>query len=259
MKHKGKRVLIIADTHCGHRVGLTPPKWWDRDDDKFGRIQRELWCAFEGWIAEYRPFDVLIYNGDAIDGKGHLTGGTEQITTNRVEQTKMVKHVLDYIKAPKVRITFGSPYHVGKDEDFEEILGNKDKNIRVESHGYYDIEGVRFDVKHKIAASSIPHGTLTPLAKEILWAQQWHLRHGIPLPDVLIRSHTHRYDQIDHDGVFGIITSSLQGLGSKYGARQCSGTVDFGIQVMDVHQGEITWYKAPKMIGETQIPVPEVL
>ena len=32
---------------------------------------------------------------------------------------------------------------------------------------------------------------------------------------------------------------ALQGLGSKYGARQCSGVVDFGFVWMEINKGKI--------------------
>lgn len=257
-RRAGKRILIISDSQCGHRVGLTHPDYQDPRGSKYGNLQREMWNAFEEWVDARRPYDILLFNADAIDGKGELSGGTEQITTDRKVQCDMARKVLELPNAPVIRMTYGTKYHTGKKEDWEDVLAESVK-AQITSHGYYTIEGVNFDMKHKLSSSTIPHGSLTPLAKEILWALYWHLLHGMPRPDVLIRSHTHKYDQIDHDGVFGITTSSLQGLGTKYGERECSGVVDFGIQVMDVCAGKRTFYEAPRMTGLCQIPIPEVL
>ena len=39
-----KKIVAMADLHCGHRVGLTPPKWQGRNvNPKYNRIQKELW------------------------------------------------------------------------------------------------------------------------------------------------------------------------------------------------------------------------
>lgn len=259
MKRKGKRILIASDTHCGHRVGLTPESAWDGAGTKFGDIQRELWAYYTEFVDEHRPYDIMLFNGDAIDGRGERSGGTELLTTNREEQCNIARAVLEYPKAKTIRMTYGTPYHVGREgEDWEHVLAAQ-LGATIEGHGYYAIEGVVFDMKHKIGPSSIPHGRLTALAREILWAQQWHLLHNLPLPKVLIRSHVHYFEQMHHAGTFGIITPSLQGLGSKYGVRECSGTVDFGVCVMDVSEGEITYWKPMLAIGETQKPQLAVL
>ncbi len=77
-----KRLVIISDLHCGHRAGLTPPDWQSdfrknskTQRNKFAELQRELWQFYADTINDLRPVDVLVVNGDAIDGKGSLSGG----------------------------------------------------------------------------------------------------------------------------------------------------------------------------------------
>ena len=122
---KSKRALIISDLHCGHIVGLTPPGWqWKVKSDspniaKYGKIQGVLWNKYRKMISSLKPIDVLIVNGDAIDGKGKKSGSTEQITSDRQEQCLMATRCIQEIAAPKVYLTYGTGYHTGDDEDFE--------------------------------------------------------------------------------------------------------------------------------------------
>ena len=70
----------------------------------------------------------------------------------------------------------------------------------------------------------------------------WAERGEYPKADVLIRSHVHYYD---FDGDFdwlGMTTPALQGYGSKFGGRKCTGTVDVGLVYFDVKgKDDYTW------------------
>lgn len=138
-------------------------------------------------------------------------------------------------------LSHNTPYHTGSGEDWEDILAEK-AGAKIGSHEWFDINGKIFDCKHKLGSSQIPHGRLTPLAREILWNKEWSFQHNTPLADVLIRSHVHYYEQVDHDNCLGFSLPAMQGFGSKFGARQCSGKVDIGFVIFDVQEdGKITW------------------
>jgi len=232
-----KRILILSDLHCGASTGLTPinNKWQQSD------LSATLFNLYQQWIDELGPFDIAIVNGDAIDGTGDRSGGTEQITTDRLEQCDIAIECLKATNAKQIHLIAGTPYHTGNAEDFEKVIADK-LGGQFHSRGFFNINGREFNLKHKIGASSVPHGRLTPLAREILQNREWHLEGTEPLADVLIRSHVHYYEQIHHSGTLGFITSGLQGLGNKYGSRQCSGVVNFGVLAINVpNSGEITW------------------
>lgn len=266
-QRRGKRVLSIGDLHSGHQVGLTPPGFHPAIDDprqaKFAAVRAEVWGCFATIVDRYRPIDVLICNGDAIDGKGAKSGGTEQISTDRNVQVAIAKACIKFVGAEKVRMTHGTNYHVGPDEDWEtnicaELIA-EGIDAKIGAHEWYDIEGVCFDVKHKIGSSQIPHGRLTALAREILWNRQWAADGKQPRADVLLRSHAHYYEQCHHDGCLGFILPALQGFGSKFGARECSGTVHIGAVVFDVYDGKVERWTPEIIEGETQIARAESL
>lgn len=258
-----KRVLAIADSHCGHQVGLTPPEFSpppiNERAEKFYNVRKDLWDFFSASVDSFRPFDILILNGDAIDGKGERSGATELITSDRKAQVDIARAVIDFVRAKKIRLIYGTPYHTGQGEDWEDILDALTKGAEIGGHEWLSINGRIFDVKHKVGASQIPHGRLTPIAREVLWNRQWAARGGQPKADVLLRAHNHYYEHADHDGCLAFNMPCLQGYGSKYGIRQCAGTVDMGILVFDVYQdGGITWHKR-LLQGQAQTVTPEVL
>ena len=240
-----KRVVAIGDLHCGHRVGLTPPAWqYSAKGNKYFKIQRELWNEYAGIMDRLKPIDILIVNGDVIDGRGERSGGTELIETDRLKQVDMAAEAINYCKADKVVITRGTPYHTGFKEDFEDGLLQKATNCtKIGDHEFYNVNGVVFDVKHSVSSSSIPYGQFTPVAKDRLWNLIWSEYDMQPKADILLRSHVHYFLQsggVDWDA---FVLPALQGMGSKFGAKICSGLVHFGVCWFDVFDKPDKWGK----------------
>jgi predicted MPP superfamily phosphohydrolase len=240
---RGKRVVVISDLHCGHQVGLTPPNWQYHYDEsepetwnsKPAKTQRAVWSYYIDAINRLKPIDILIVNGDAVDGKGEKSGGTELITSDRRKQADMAVYAIKQAKAKKIVMTFGTPYHTGTGEDWEDSIASEVKAEKIGGHEWYDINGVKFDVKHKVSSSSVPHARMTPLAKEKLWNQVWHAEHELqPESDVIIRSHVHFHCFCGGPNWLAMSTPALQGFGSKFGARQCAGLVHVGLIKFDV-------------------------
>ena len=237
------RILVIADMHCGHKVGLTPPDWWalypksNPRQQKISAIQRDTWKWFAKEVDRLKPFTHLFCMGDAIDGKGERSGGTEQKTADRADQAEMAAYVINYAEAPVVVMVAGTPYHTGSEEDWEaEIVPKiKAKKVHFEGHAFPRINGVQFDLKHHIGNSTIPHGRFTAVARDKLWNHLWHVeRQGQPNANVLIRAHIHELRYCGTAYWHAVTCPALQGYGSKYGVRRCSGTVDVGFLVYDV-------------------------
>jgi len=240
-----KRVVVISDLHCGHRVGLTPPDYQSQVvggssqalSKKFYYIQVELWDRYVRAIKKLQPIDLLIVNGDCIDGRGKRSGSTELIQVDRNKQVDMAVQCIKEANAQNIVIVRGTPYHVGKKEEFEDSIARQVGALKIEDHGWYDVNGLIFDVKHKVGSSSIPHGRATPLSKEALWNLIWAERDEQPRADILIRSHVHYFEYRGDSSVLCMTTPALQGMGSKYGAKECSGTVDWGFVWFDVREG----------------------
>jgi len=236
-----KRVLLFADSHCGSDVGLTPPSWqWGYIDNppseevrirnKFAKSQAEGWNWYTKILDILRPIDICFINGDAIDGDGKRSGGTEQITTDRKKQVAMAIECIEQIGAKKHTMTFGTPYHTGDAEDFE-IDVAKHFGCKIGGHEWEDVNGCIFDLKHKQGNCVNPS---TSLFNEIRDNRDWAAVGEQPKADVLVRSHTHRFCIHKVEDTIAISTPGLQTYGTKFGARQCSRKVQFGLVALDV-------------------------
>ncbi len=235
-----KRVVVISDTHCGHRAGLTPPAWQYQPTDeypKYAMFQQSMWKWYSKTIESLKPIDLLVHNGDAIDGKGEKSGGTEQIVADRNKQSNMAIECINVADAGRVIMVYGTGYHTGLEEDWEDVIAEK-IGAEIHSSPALTVEGVVFDFKHKVSSSVIPHGRHTGPARDKLWNSLWAEKKLRPKADIIVRSHVHYYTQsIDTFGKV-ITTPCLEGPGSKFGARMCSGIIDIGLMSFDCEDGE---------------------
>ena len=247
---KDFRLLILSDLHCGHYVGLTHPDFHGKfiindvaKHNKLVRIEKELWQFFEDEINSIKPIQICVVNGDAIDGKDERWGGNELITTDRDKQICIAKKAIDHVGANHNVFTFGTPYHTGKEEDWEEVLAREYK-AKIGAHEWLDINGRIFDIKHSIGSYSSPLGRFSPLARERVWSALWQERNLTPRSDFIIRSHVHYFSKIEDSEFTAITTPALQGMGTKFGSRKCSGLIDFGFIHFDIKaNGDVTMVK----------------
>ena len=240
------RMVILSDLHCGHIAGLTPRPWWMSDErcaetnlpSHMGQTQRKLWGLYCSSLNDIKPVDVLVVNGDCIDGKGLRSGGTEQITSDREEQCRMAIQAIARVNADKVVMTYGTGYHTGMGEDWENSVAEESKNADIGSHQWVEVAGKVFDFKHHVGSSAVPYGRLTAVMRSALWGKLWAERGEQPKSDVTVRSHVHyrAYGDTEDLGTC-LITPALQAAGTKYGGRRCEGTVDLGYYYFDIYKG----------------------
>jgi hypothetical protein len=138
-------------------------------------------------------------------------------------------------------LSHNTSYHVGLDEDWENVIADR-LEAKIGEHEWVDIEGVVFDLKHHPAGSSgIPQGRHTGVAKDRLWNLMWNERQMQPKASVFIRSHVHHHNFCGGPDWLAMTTPALQGIGSRFGSRRCSGIVDFGFVTFNVNKGEYSW------------------
>lgn len=251
-----KRILAISDTHCGHRSGLTPPAYQQRPvgkssvkRNKWSTMQQDNWRMWKKLLRKYEPFDMMFHLGDAIDGTGRRSGGTELITTSLEEQVDMATDVCNSVrvhgkKGFKIYGVHGTPYHTaGSDgDDWDSVLANQAGFESIGSHDFIRVNKCIFDIKHDVASSSVPHGKFTAIAKSKLWNRLWSVKGGQPNSDVILRGHVHYHAFCGEPGWIAMTLPALQGAGTKFGARRCEGVVQWGITVFDVEEnGQFEW------------------
>lgn len=249
------RVLAWGDMHCGHKIGLTHPDFnpvyrkRDGKDYELSQKRAQLWKLVTGQVEDLKPIDILIDVGDVIDGKGEKSGGTELITADRNEQVKIAIANMEMVKASEVYMCYGSAYHTGIGEDYEDLVASGIKAVKIGGHDYLEVRGphrsepgVVFDYRHFVSRSIIPHGRGTPLARAWLNGLLWAEHGEYPKGDIFLRGHVHYLHIVGGYGWRAIALPALQAAGSKHGTRTSEGPVDFGFLVFDVYgKGEYTW------------------
>jgi hypothetical protein len=256
---KARRALALADLHCGHVAGLTPPRWQipahkaghtdtpqmkrlARRTEKIAGLQRECWLWYVEALKAVGPVDICIANADLIDGRGEKSGSTELIVTDRDEQCAMAVEGLRQTGAKKFFLTRGTPYHVGDKESWEDRIADALGAEKIGDHEWIDVNGLVFDVKHAIGGSVIPHGRHTAIARDRLWNVLWAEIEEQPRAQVFLRAHVHYHVFAGGARWLAMTLPALQAAGTRFGARQMSGTVDFGFVTFDVDErGRYSW------------------
>ena len=238
---KPTRVLLPGDLHSGSNIGLTPPAYQYKviehaiteehhKRNKWGQLQVECWDWYIKTLNILKPIDKCFVMGDLIDGDGSRSGGTELITTDRKVQTGMAIEALGPIQAKGMVFVYGTPYHTGKTEDWETDVSEY-FGCKIGSHEWETINGVVFDLKHKQSNTKNP---ATSLYNEIVDNREWAINGEQPKADVLVRAHTHRFCSVQIEDCLAVSIPALQSYGSKFGARQCTRKVQFGLVALDV-------------------------
>jgi len=236
-----RRIFLGGDLHCGHIAGLTPEPWQQvLSDDRpkvreFAEFQRETWLWFYNEIEKIKPFDVAIWNGDLIDGRQERSGGTELLVADREDQADIAKFIIRKVNAEKNAITYGTAYHTGKIEDWENRIAEGVRNPVIKGELNLDIGGVIFNVKHHTGGSSVPHGEATAIMKDALWSDLWADFENRPKADVVARSHVHTFIRLEDRNRIAMKLPALQGAMTKYGNRRCVKIVDFGFMHIDIY------------------------
>lgn len=227
-----KRLAVISDLHCGAQTGLTPPAFYTPHKQSF-EVVSSTWSFFESVMASLGELDILVLNGDAVDGKGKRSGGVELIETDMDRQADIAIAILETLKFDRLVVIRGTPYHVSNEgTNVEKKIADHFK-ADYGGHLWLDVNGHIFDFKHKVSGSGVPTG-VPPLRKEWVWNALWAERNVNPRADTLIRSHVHRFDFAGNGRHLSLTTPCLQAPGSIYGVDQCSGTVDYGLIHFDI-------------------------
>lgn len=252
-----KRILVISDPHCGHKFGLTPPRW-QKQCGKEAKFAATMWGEFTHRINRVAPYSHIFLMGDLIDGRGEKSGGTELITSDRSEQCDIFKDVYTHLllksgsRKVKSIAVFGTGYHTSSGgEDWEQQIADT-VECKIGSHEWPEIEGVIFDIKHHTGRSAVPWSQLTGIQRDAAWGELWHVRQQRqPLASVYLRGHVH-YFKYGGDAYKLCVTLPCLTFNSKFGARRCSEAIDWGFTWFDVDKGKLIDWGAEIVCNEMQ-------
>lgn len=247
------RVLIMGDTHCGSVSGLTPPARemtpeQGTEQYELYELRRWLYSSWANALEPFRPFDVAIFNGDLIDGDQSRSSGWELLEVDRLQQAEMAKHLVRQVGASVNKFVMGTAYHTGPDEDYEALVANE-FDERIQKEVVLTVRGTTFHATHHVSGSSLAHTRQNALGREIndMLVRLAKRRIDADWVHILVRSHCHYGGSISDHGMTAYRVPALQlANGHKWARRFASGTLDYGILVVDVYgEGRFQAYPIP--------------
>jgi hypothetical protein len=168
---------------------------------------------------------------------------------DRDAQVGIAEAVLKTFRTKEFRLTYGTPYHTGEAEDWEKVLADR-LGAKIETEIHADVNGLICCIKHHISNSSSPVSAATALKGAQLRQMLWSAHEQQPLANLIIRSHIHRCVAV-LDPALNFqcwTTPALQGLGGRFGTRQCDGLpVHFGFLEIDV-SNQHDWCVTPHIL-----------
>ena len=246
-----QRWILCSDLHCGAVTGLSY--------DPHGTIGKKLFERWQDCISHFgKKPDVVVMNGDGIDGTD--VKGKDTRCSILDEQARDCAELLLMWGAKKEYvIVSGTPYHTGNNGEAEDnriahhlemlLRANGDTKTKVTYTRKLKTtinDWFRLEMRHRIGASSVPHGRSTAMAR----AKFWNVITGAlssargkavaSWPHLMVFSHVH-YFGLQEDAFGTVLTTPCwQALGSRFGDEMCDGHIDCGaIQLTVGEKG--TW------------------
>lgn len=206
-----RNVIVVSDLHCGCQLGLCPPTITLDNGGEYrsSRLQNKTWDMWKHFINEWIPMVTkgedycFIVNGDVVDGKHH--GSTTQISHNLNDQKNIAIEVLnEVLKKPKCKKYFhirGTEAHVGASAELEEGIAQQLGSIKDEigNHARWELwlrigaKDSLVHITHHVGTSSSASYESTAVYKELIEAYTEAGKQRQDPPDVIVRSHRHRY------------------------------------------------------------------
>jgi len=223
-------IVIISDLHVGSESALS---LYPRND-----TQRSLLKAYKACIKAWARPDMLIVNGDLVDGCQVLD--MQSVKRTIPEQWREAHELLCMWGAKDHVLVSGTPYHVDTGAvSVEEIVhdlltaeGRKStycRKFKAILNGWF-----RLECRHKINSSNIPWGRFAASARVKFWnvltsaLESYRSGEKAQWPHLYTFSHVH-YFSYSEDGFGAAMTTPCwQGLGSRYGDEACAGNIDVG-------------------------------
>ncbi len=220
-----RQAVFFSDLHVGCSMALCPPPdvaELTLDDGgtytpspfqgKIWEFWREAWESFVPRVVDDEPW-VLVLNGDILEGRHHnaITQWTQNLA---MQERACVATILagigyaskvigkaggHYPEPSAIYLVRGTEAHVGRCAENEESIGEKLGAVKTE-RGLYSrwqlilrLGDALVDAQHHIAAVNANAYETTALQKEFVIACEEAGRWGRETPDVIVRSHRHRF------------------------------------------------------------------
>jgi len=242
-----KRIIALGDMHCGNFGGLSTPEMIlglrDRKPATYD-MQMEMYTKYSEMVKKLTKVPrnceiIVVGNGDLVDGKKNTQ---ELITADMNEQVTMAADLLKMWEADRYFLTYGTPFHTGKEDDWEVGIA-KQLGCPIYNRLFLQADKVNFCFRHKVGRGNVPQSKHTAAARAAMWNVLNAARGTEPNAHVLCFSHVHYHSGSFQPGWLAMTLPALQTT-SSFGAKECDGSVDWGLVWFDVEGDRILNWQA---------------
>jgi len=227
-------IVVVSDTHFGCQYALCPPRITLDGEGEYrpSPLQKKLWLLWRHFWDEFVPEAtkgedyILVHNGDIVDGFHHQA--STLISINLADQHRIAMDVMTpLLKDPKMKGYYqirGTEAHVGKSAQNEEKIAKElgaigsgglasryDLWVEIGDGGTTKL--IHF--LHHVGSTGSQAYEATAVHKELVETYTECARWGQGIPDMIVRSHRHRYikTEIATEGGMGsaVVTPCWQG------------------------------------------------
>jgi len=263
-----RKVLVISDGHVGSIAGLWPYDFVLPDGRKVGlndgqRYLLSCWKDFCSFVRRERP-DILVINGDWVDGEAYRSLGKESTTTLMAAQKKAAIELLSPILdvAKERYVVQGTEYHDLRSgeaaEDIAREIGAIGPHRGAFSHEFLnlDLDGVVINFSHGISTTTGLYRAVA-VDRESLWAGLAKERVSNSDADLIVRSHAHCFVHVEGHSRHALITPCWQ-LQTRYMRRHSLYRLlpDIGAVLISVYPRLRKEKRDPFVIQKLLYPLP---
>ena len=218
---KAKTVVIVADTHVGHKVGMMPANFRASSGATapLNQGQEYLLEHYEDVLAALpRRIDVLLLNGDICEGQNLSETARALTEVDPTYQVRAAEELLAPLakRARRVYATTGSKYHTGRGGRLDREVAERLGATRCGMANDFANPWILFRVGNQVISAHHHQSATTryrsmPVEREIGFALEYCARTGQSMPTVFVASHVHwGFGMWRESGVVSVSTPAMK-------------------------------------------------
>jgi hypothetical protein len=241
---------VIGDVHAGSDSAVSPAEI-ELDSGNVisaNEVQLALLHEFEKMCDTVGKVDLLILNGDLVDGQNYIGKGKGILTSDMARQVDTAVEVISNINFRKVVGCSGTPYHVERNPNLDKMVIEKLGGVCLDEVSI-TVEETRIYANHRTSIrmnGNRAQSITTDMIMSELNAESFGKK-----VDVIFKSHAHYYMCVDNSRTLGFVCPCWKGR-DEY-ARSATSPFSFlphiGYIVLDVESdGSFSWFREIKQL-----------
>jgi hypothetical protein len=240
-------IVGLGDIHAGSKSAICVPdmELCGGGYFRYSAAQKGLYDAWAGLARDWQNPDILIANGDLIEGQARKESGVPCWSTDLEDQMHCAELLINMFHPKQLYIINGTGYHVDAGgKSLENILAEKMGAVKIGTglsvsaeELFLRVGGFTFHAAHHIQVGTGWYRT-TPVSRELVFAllNESH-KHKV---DVILRSHVHSFVGVEFTRQHGFTLPCWQ-LQTRYMYKKSAlGMVpDIGAIRFRINNGEL--------------------